>query len=284
MIVGDEPVLVDPGPATTLDALEAGLASFGVPLDEIRHVCLTHVHLDHAGVTGHLVRRHPRLTIHVHVEGASHLVDPTRLVASTRRTFGEAHDRLWGEVHAVPAGRLDVWRPGERGPLAWLRALPTPGHIDHHLAYLDEPSGTLAAGDVLGIILAADAPVHPATPPPAVDLTAWLETLDEVETIGPERAVVSHFGVHGDVRARASELARALVALAERVGVALAAGEADEDAVRYEGEVRARLSEHLSHERVDRYFDTFSAATDYAGVRRFLEKNPGWSGSAPPGS
>lgn len=280
LIAGDEPVLVDPGPATTLEALEAGLVSFGVPLSELRQLCLTHVHLDHAGAAGHLVARYPRLTVHVHVDAAPHLVDPTRLVASTRRTFGEAHDRLWGEVRPVPAARLRVWRPGERGPLPWLRALPTPGHIDHHLAWLDEPDGTLVAGDALGIILAPGAPVHPPTPPPAVDLAAWLSTLDELVAVGPERAVVSHFGLHGDPRGRASELAGALVALAGRVRQALARGEADTDALRYEDEVRARLAEHLARERVDRYFDIFAAATDYAGMRRFLEKNPRWRSEA----
>jgi glyoxylase-like metal-dependent hydrolase (beta-lactamase superfamily II) len=274
--VGDQPVLVDPGPATTLEVLEAGLASFGVPLDEVRHLCLTHVHLDHAGAAGHLARRLPRLTVHVHVDGAPHLVDPVRLVASTRRTFGDAHDRLWGEVLPVPAARLEVWRPGERGPLPWLRALPTPGHIGHHLAYLDEPSGTLAAGDALGILLAPGAPVHPPTPPPAIDLDAWRSTLDEIRAIGPERAVVSHFGVHARPGVRAAELRASLAALAGRVRSALDAGDADADALRYEEEVRTRLAAHLARDRVDRYFDTFAAATDYAGVRRFLEKNPGW--------
>jgi glyoxylase-like metal-dependent hydrolase (beta-lactamase superfamily II) len=270
-------VLVDPGPATTLAALDDALRALGVDPGELRHLCLTHVHLDHAGVTGHLLRRHPRMTVYVHEGGAAHLVDPVRLVASTRRTFGEAHDRLWGEVLPVPRDRLRVWRPGERGgPLPWLRALPTPGHIDHHLAYLDESSGTLVAGDALGIILAPGAPVHPPTPPPAVDLDAWTRTLDEVRAVGPERAAVGHFGLHADPAGRAAELRTALGELAGRVRAALEAGKAEveADAERYEEEVRARLAEHLPRARVDRYFDTFAAATDYAGMRRFVERNP----------
>jgi glyoxylase-like metal-dependent hydrolase (beta-lactamase superfamily II) len=215
------------------------------------------------------------MSVYVHEEGAAHLADPARLVASTRRTFGEAHDRLWGDVLPVPRDRLRVWRRGERGgPLPWLRALPTPGHIGHHLAYLDESSGTLVAGDALGIILAPGAPVHPPTPPPAVDLDAWTRTLDEVRAVGPERAAVSHFGVHTDPTERAAELRAALVALAGRVRAALEAGKAEADAERYEEEVRVRLAEHLPRAHVDRYFDTFTAATDYAGVRRFVERNP----------
>jgi glyoxylase-like metal-dependent hydrolase (beta-lactamase superfamily II) len=270
-----EPVLVDPGPSTTLDALEEGARAEGIPLGEVRHLCLTHVHLDHAGAAGHLARRYPDLTVHAHVDAAPHLVDPERLVASTRRTFGEAHDRLWGEVLPVPAARLAVWRPGERGPLSWLRALPTPGHIAHHLAYLDERTGTLAVGDALGIILHPGAPVHPPTPPPAVDLAAWTNTLAAIGVVGPEWAVMAHFGIHGDPPARAVELSVALRRLHRRVAAALAAGDADEDALRFEEDVRASLAPFLSRERVDRYFDTFAAATDYAGVRRYLERtNP----------
>jgi glyoxylase-like metal-dependent hydrolase (beta-lactamase superfamily II) len=269
-------VLIDPGPSTTLDALVAGLTAHGVALAELRHLCLTHVHLDHAGVAGHLIPRCPRLTVHVHEDGAPHLVDPYRLVTSTRRTFGDAHNRLWGEVRPVPGHRIRAWRPGERGPLAWLRGLPTPGHIDHHVAWLRETDGTLVAGDALGIMLGPDAPVHPPTPPPAVDLEAWLGTLADLRAVGPERVVVSHFGVHDDVASRASELAEALTDLARRVRAALEAGDADADALRYEDDVRARLSEHLARERVDRYFDTFTAATDYAGMRRWIERHPEW--------
>ncbi len=206
LILEPEPVLVDPGPATTLDRLESAAGEAGMPLSEVRHLCLTHVHLDHAGAAGHLARRFPRLQLHIHEEGAPHLVSPERLVASTRRTFGEAHDRLWGEVIPVPEHRIRVWRPRERGPLPWLRALPTPGHIGHHLAYLDEVDGVLVAGDALGIILSPESPTHPPTPPPAVDLAAWEDTLDSLERVSPERAVVSHFGMHADVASRVEGL------------------------------------------------------------------------------
>lgn len=271
-----EPVLVDPGPSTTLDALEGGMRDAGVDPADLRHLCLTHVHLDHAGAAGHLARRYPRLKVHVHEDGAPHVADPERLVASTRRTFGEAHDRLWGEVLPVPAHRIRALRPGERGPLAWLRAIPTPGHIGHHLAFLDQSAGTLAAGDALGILLDPESPVHPPTPPPSVDLEAWLRTLAEIRAVGPERAVVVHFGLHSDPLARAGELARALTALALRVRDALAHGDADEDALRFEEEVRETQAVAAGRERVDRYFGTFAAATDHAGMRRWVERHPEW--------
>ena len=249
-----------------------------MPLSEVRHLCLTHVHLDHAGVAGHLVARYPRLTVHLHVDGAPHLVDPTRLVASTRRTFGDAHDRLWGEVLPIPADRICAWRPGEKGPLPWLRAVATPGHAAHHVSWLDETAGTLVAGDFLGILLAEGAPLHPATPAPGVDLVAWNASLDELSAIGPERAVWSHFGVHDRVQSRIAEYRDILNWLGRRVAAAVAAGPdaADEDAERFDAESRDRLRPHRG-DNVDTYFDAFSPKTDYAGVRRFVQKNPGWS-------
>jgi len=268
-----EPALVDPGPATTLDALLAGLQAHDVGPGDLRHVLLTHVHLDHAGAAGHLVGLFPGATVWVHRDGAPHLVDPTRLVASTRRTFGEAHDRLWGEVRPVPRDRIQAWEPGQPGPWSSLRPLATPGHIAHHVAYLEEHDGTLLAGDALGIVLSRGAPTHPPTPPPAVDLAAWKETLAELEAVGPERFGAAHFGLHERVSARIEQLRTRLGALETRVRVALAAGD-DEDAGRFEEEVRSELSEHLDRERVDRYFDTFAAATDWAGVRFYLERTP----------
>ncbi len=273
LLPGPEPTLVDPGPSTTFEHLRDRLAAIGVGAADLRHVLLTHVHLDHAGATGHLVDVFPDALVHVHFEGAIHLVDPRKLVASTRRTFGEAHDRLWGEVRPVPRDRIRPWEPGARGAWRGLRPLSTPGHIRHHVAYLDERDGTLYAGDAMGIIVSPDAPTHPATPPPAVDLRAWEETLSEIEAVDPERFGVAHFGFHGNVRARCRLLQERLHALEARVRAALDAGDSG-DAERYEQEVRDELGSHVDRERVDRYFDTFSAATDWAGVKFYVERNP----------
>ncbi len=273
LVEGEEPAIVDPGPTTCLDRLVSELESLGVGTGDLRHVLLTHVHLDHAGATGHLVERFPRATVHVHADGAPHMVDPTRLVASTRRTFGEAHDRLWGEVTPVPAERIRPWQPGGAGPLPWLRAVPTPGHIAHHLAYLDERDGTLFSGDAMGIVLDG-APSHPPTPPPAVDLRAWERTLAEIASIGPERFGATHFGLHDDVETRRSQLAERLAALEARVRAALAAGD-EADAERFNQEVVEELGGYIGAERAQRYFQLFSAATDWAGVAFYLKRHEG---------
>jgi glyoxylase-like metal-dependent hydrolase (beta-lactamase superfamily II) len=273
-----EPTIVDPGPTTTLDRLVEELSARGVAAGDLRNVLLTHIHLDHAGATGHLLKRFPKAVVHVHEDGASHLVDPERLVSSTRRTFGELHDRLWGEVEPVSSDRIRAWREGDRGGRGkrgrrgGLRPVATPGHIAHHLAYLDERDGTLFAGDAMGIALAGG-PQHPPTPPPAVNLPDWYETLERIGSIGAERFGATHFGLYEDVEPRRVELLERLRALERRVGAAL---EADdwEDGERYETEVRAELAPFMGEKRVNQYFDMFPAANDWAGVAFYLKRNP----------
>ena len=268
---GVEPMIVDPGPSTSLDGLERGLSELGVRLSDIRHLLLTHVHLDHAGGTGHLVSRFPDLQVHVHIDAAPHIVDPEKLVASTRRTFGEAHERLWGDVLPVPKDRICAWNPETREPVPGLTALSTPGHIAHHVSYLDEYDGVLIAGDALGVILAPGAPTHPPTPPPGVNVTAWLETLDNVQTIGPSAFGVSHFGLHDGFENRISEMRMRLVACRDRVASALSAGD-EQDREIYETEVREVISDFRPRDEVEAYFDTFSPALDWDGMRFHLER------------
>ncbi len=275
VVDGPEPTIIDPGPTTTLERLAAELESLGIGAGDLRHVLLTHIHLDHAGATGHLLERFPNARVQVHEDGASHLVDPERLVSSTRRTFGELHDRLWGVVKPVPVDRIDAWRPGERGPWPGLRPVSTPGHISHHVAYLDERDGTLFSGDSMGIALAGG-PQHPPTPPPAVKLPDWRRTLDEIGEIGPERFGATHFGFHDDVEARRLQLRERLDALEARVRAAIAIGidEEEADAARFEQEVREELAPYMGEERVNRYFDMFPASTDWTGVAFYVKRNP----------
>lgn len=273
LLTDPEPLLVDPGPSTTLERLKEGLASAGLRVEDLRRVLLTHVHLDHAGVTGHLMEENPELVVHVHEDGARHLIDPSRLVSSTRRTFGEDHDRLWGDVRPVPEERIEPWRPGAPDPLPGIEAHPTPGHIGHHVAYLEVETGTLLSGDCMGIILGADAPTHPPTPPPSLDLRAWEETLERLTHVGAERAAVAHFGVHGDFDGRRRQLRERLAELESRVRRALEEGR-EGDAERYERDVIEGLGRYVPEGRAEEYFRVFSPSIDWQGVRFYLERNP----------
>jgi len=190
LLAGDEPALVDCGPTTCLGALEAGLAEEGLPVEDLRHLLLTHIHLDHAGAAGALVRRNPELRVHVSEIGAPHLVDPSRLEASARRLYGDDFDLLWGELLPLPAENVVVVEESVLGLEAW----PTPGHASHHVSYLSA-DGTCFSGDVTGVVIAPSTLIAPVCPPPDVDLEAWERSLDSIAERRPERLCLPHFGV-----------------------------------------------------------------------------------------
>jgi len=197
----DGPALFDCGPTTTVDALKAGLDRHGLHLADIRHLLLSHIHLDHAGAAGVLVREHTGLQVHVSGIGAPHLVDPSRLERSARRLYGDTFDVLWGELAPVPEANVHV--VGER--VLGLACFPTPGHASHHVCYLDR-DGTLYAGDAAGVRIEPGRFVLPPTPPPEFDLDAWQGTLAELEDRAPERLALIHWGVFEDVQRHLADL------------------------------------------------------------------------------
>ena len=204
--------LFDCGPTTGLDALDRGLAERGLSLLDIRHLLLSHIHLDHAGAAGVLVRRHPDLRVHVSPVGAPHLVDPSRLERSARRLWGDEFDTLWGELAPVPARNVEI--AGDR--VVGLDCFPTRGHAEHHVSYVDR-YGTLYAGDAAGVRILPSRHIVPASPPPDLDLEAWLATIDELERHSPERLALIHFGVADDPADHLRRLREQLLLWAERV-------------------------------------------------------------------
>jgi glyoxylase-like metal-dependent hydrolase (beta-lactamase superfamily II) len=232
----DGPALFDCGPASTLDALDAGLAADGLRLTDVKHLLLSHIHLDHAGAAGSLVRRHPELTVWVSPVGRPHLIDPSRLERSARRLYGDMFDPLWGELAPVPEENVRV---ADGDVLGW-EAFPTPGHASHHVSYLRD--GTLLAGDAAGVRMPGASYVLPVSPPPDITVEGWHETIAEIRRREPARLALIHFGVHEDVTAHLDRLEWELDRWAERVrdgmteGDFVAAGRADagDDADLYE--------------------------------------------------
>jgi glyoxylase-like metal-dependent hydrolase (beta-lactamase superfamily II) len=187
-------VLVDPGPGSTVDTLLAELGD-----ERPRVIAVTHIHLDHAGATGALVQRWPDVEVWVHERGAPHLADPSKLLKSASRLYGEDMDRLWGDTVPVPRDRLRIL--GDSDELdAGFRSAYTPGHASHHVSYLHEPSGMAFTGDAGGVRVGDGPPMAP-TPPPDVDVEAWRATLDLIERWDPDAIAPTHFGRHENVRA-----------------------------------------------------------------------------------
>jgi len=250
------PALFDCGPASTLEHLHAGLAEHGLEVTDVQQLLLSHIHLDHAGATGELVREHPGLTVWVSPIGAPHLVDPARLVSSARRLFPN-FDELWGPVTPVPEANL---RLAEGDVLGW-EAFPTPGHASHHVSYLRD--GTLLAGDATGVRILPSDYVQPVAPPPDIDLEAWQRSVDEIERRAPERLALIHFGVVTDVSAHLDLFRAAL----ERWSGWVRDGMTQDEFV-------AAVSADAGEE-AERYSAVFSFAMSYLGLKRYHEKRAG---------
>ncbi len=202
-------VVVDPGPTSALDGLLAGLG--GV---RPRALALTHIHLDHAGAAGTLARRWPELEVWVHARGAPHLIDPTRLLASARRLYGEDMDRLWGAFEPVPEERIRILDGGEAlGPFA---VAYTPGHASHHVSYFHEPSGRAFVGDTAGVRIPPATLTLPPTPPPDVDLEAWQASLDAIAAWRPQTLGLTHFASVEDPPAQLETMREQLARFGER--------------------------------------------------------------------
>ena len=246
--------LFDCGPSSCLPGLEAGLAERGVPLADVRHLLLSHIHLDHAGAAGSLVRAQPQLQVWVSEIGAPHLVDPSRLERSARRLYGDAFDDLWGELAPVPEANLNV--AGDRA--AGLEVFAAPGHASHHVCYFD--GSTLYAGDAAGVRIQPSRSVLPPTPPPDVDVEAWYRTLEQIERRAPDRLALTHFGLADDVGRHLAELRERLDTWTSRV----------EQGADEAGFVAAAKAD-LPPEEAGAYDRAMPFWQSYAGLRRYWD-------------
>jgi glyoxylase-like metal-dependent hydrolase (beta-lactamase superfamily II) len=207
--------LVDPGPQSCEETLLAAIGG-----ERPKGLLLTHIHFDHAGAAGALVRRWPDLPVYVHERGAPHLIDPSKLLESVGRLSGDDMWELWGEVAPVPEERLRVLEGGES--VEGFRVAYTPGHASHHVCYLHEDSGDAYVGDVAGVRLPPYEHTVAPTPPPDIDVEAWLDSLHTVASWNPRSLCLTHFGQVTDV---ADHLHRVRHALTESADSARLDGE-----------------------------------------------------------
>jgi glyoxylase-like metal-dependent hydrolase (beta-lactamase superfamily II) len=247
-------ILIDPGPTSSMDHLIEALDG-----EQPRALLLTHIHLDHAGATGNLVRRWPELPVYVHERGARHLADPAKLLASAERLYGDQMDRLWGEVAPVPKANLHPLRGGEE--ILGFRVAYTPGHASHHVSYLHPPTGRAFVGDTAAVRIPPSNWVLPPTPPPDIDLELWEESIDRILDWEPESLGLTHFGdveqpeAHFDlVRERLreqGELARELAA------------------EEFESRIRERAAEAADPETVKALLQAVPPEQQWAGLDRY---------------
>ena len=235
----DELALIETGPASTLPALRAGIAAAGFDLGQVRKSFVSHIHLDHSGGAGIIVREQPETEVYVHPVGAPHLVDPSRLVGSAGRLYGDRMDALWGEVVGVPGERVRPLRDGETVEAAGhvLSALFTPGHASHHVAYWEPGLGAVFTGDVGGVRMPGSGYVLPPAPPPELAPDDWAISTERLRQAGARRLYLTHGGPFDDVGDHLDGLMPNLAEVEAICREAMLAGEDD-------GAVTARLQAH----------------------------------------
>ncbi|HKF67262.1 MAG TPA: MBL fold metallo-hydrolase [Vicinamibacterales bacterium] len=267
--------LVDPGPTSTLPRLRSALATAGLSIDDVSTVLLTHIHLDHAGATGSLVRERPRIRVYVHEKGAPHVADPTKLLASATRLYGDAMGRLWGEVLPVPPSSINVLQGGERIAVS-TRTLDveyTPGHASHHVSFFDRDSGIAFVGDTGGVRLMHGGFVMPPTPPPDVDLEAWHHSLGLIDRWRPETLFLTHFGPSSPVGNHLTSLRDhiTLTSGLARRSLARDGTDADREAW-FADELRNELTRRMNHADAHAYEVAGRFDLNWRGLARYWRK------------
>jgi glyoxylase-like metal-dependent hydrolase (beta-lactamase superfamily II) len=250
-------LIVDPGPTSCSETLIEGLGPV-VP----RALLLTHIHLDHAGASGVLCRRFPELVVYVHESGAPHLADPSKLLKSAERLYGDEMERLWGEVAPVPEDRL---RPLSGGELVeGFRVAYTPGHASHHVSYLHEDTGDAYVGDTAGVRIPPHEHTVAPTPPPDIDVEAWLDSLQVIAGWNPRSLNLTHFGPVTNVEEQLHRMRNALVDSADAVR------EGDEERFVRTLDLEARAQ--TDPETVVRLFQAAPPEQLYLGLERYWRK------------
>lgn len=267
--------LVDCGPTSCLPTLRAQLAVRGFSVKDLSAILLTHIHFDHAGAAGTLIRENPKLAVYVHEIGAKHLKDPSRLLKSATRLWGDSLLQLFGEFVPVPAENIHILNGGEQFQHAGrkIEVAYTPGHAAHHVSYFDLSTGTAFTGDTTGLRLPGFEFVAPLTPPPDIDLDAWNASLAEIERRRPSRVFLTHFGLYENVAEHLQQTREGLHRWAERASEILASGAGEDDQLaRFVEQEQQEYFRQLPADTAAKYTAGANAALSWQGLVRYWRK------------
>ena len=267
--------IIDPGPTSTLHTLASQLQTAGVKLSDVTDILLTHIHLDHAGAAGTLVKAQPKIRVYVHERGAPHLIDPSKLLASASRLYGDQMDRLWGEFLAVPAANVVTLAGGERVAAGGreLEVISTPGHASHHVSYFSGDTGVAFVGDTAGVRVVQGGVNIPPTPPPDIDLDLWRASIERIAAWRPETLFLTHFGPHRPVTAHLSGLLEELDHVASLAKASLVREGTDEDRGEwFADEIRRALRQRMSESDARAYEVAGRFDLNWQGLARYWRK------------
>ena len=270
--------LIDPGPASSLPVLRETLKRAGIGVADVTALLLTHIHLDHAGGSGVLVRENPKLKVFVHAKGAPHMIDPEKLLASASRLYGDAMDRLWGDVLPVPEGALTILQGGERIEAGGrsIRVEYTPGHAVHHVSYFCPDARIAFVGDTAGVKVVPNGAVWPPTPPPDIDLEKWSESLGRIEGFGADTIFLTHFGPVSPVGPHVSGLRENMKNAGRLAQESLAREGTDEEREAWFVDQCRRALQHSMNESDARLYEAAGRFDlSWRGLARYWRKRAG---------
>jgi glyoxylase-like metal-dependent hydrolase (beta-lactamase superfamily II) len=276
--------LVDPGPGSTLETLHRELETHGLSVSDLDAILLTHIHLDHAGASGALVRENSRLPVYVHKNGAPHMADPSKLLASAQRLWPKDLQKLFGETLPVPQQNLRVLEGGELLTVGShkLEVVYTPGHASHHVSYFDHQEGVAFVGDTAGVRIEGFSYEMPATPPPDIDFGVWETSFAAILERKPNRLFLTHFGFAENPSEHILLFRERLHRWAALAQHAIRTAASDADAMdAFMSAARADIAQNLPAEEVDHYVFNAGLNLSFLGLARYLRKRAAASSSVP---
>jgi glyoxylase-like metal-dependent hydrolase (beta-lactamase superfamily II) len=279
--------IIDPGPASTLPAVRQHLNSRGIGVSDLNAILLTHIHLDHAGATGALIRENPNLEVYVHKTGMMHMADPSKLLASAERLWPGQLGHLFGETLPVPFGNLRMLQGGETLALGSrnLEVVHTPGHAVHHVSYFDSSDGTAFVGDTAGFHIEGEPYVVPVAPPPDIDVERWNASLDDIAARQPARLFLTHFGYSSKPQAHIAEYRRNLQRWT-KLAASILRSIPDEKAAMetFVASASAEINQRLSAAQAEHYIFNCGLNLSWLGFARYHRKSAEAAAQSKPGA
>jgi glyoxylase-like metal-dependent hydrolase (beta-lactamase superfamily II) len=268
--------LIDPGPTSTLATLRQRLHEHNLGVADLDAILLTHIHLDHGGASGSLVREKPSLPVYVHQNGAPHMADPSKLIASATRLWGDKLEYLFGEMVPVPQDNLRILAGGETLEFGsrHLEVVYTPGHASHHVSYFDHHEGVAFVGDTTGVRIDNGPYILPATPPPDIDLTLWDKSFTEVLARKPKRLFLTHYGFAENPTAHIATFRERLYRWTDQAEQVLSAAAGDDSAAlqQFLAFAHSDIAKFLAPEEIEHYAFTAGLDLSFAGLARHIRK------------
>ncbi len=267
--------IIDPGPESTLVTLRERLHARGISVAQLNAILLTHIHLDHAGASGSLVRENPQIAVYVHDLGAPHMIDPSRLLASAQRLWPDTLHQLFGDTLPVPKENLRILQGGEKLTLGTRKVEVeyTPGHASHHVSYFDGSEGIAFVGDTTGIRIDNGPYILPATPPPDISLEIWEKSFATILARRPSRLFLTHFGFAGNPAEHIEEFRRRLHHWAQLAAEVLRSASSEAEAKNaFVARAQGEMQEQLGAKEADHHAFTAGLDLSFLGLARYLRK------------